>query len=211
MSESEFRSQWTSWSRRPEPTVSTAPTNPLLSKISSLNPFGSNGYIRLPTTSAEAQLPARSREEEEAGYFALSRWDRLLGFAICNAGAAACFVICFFLFPLLATRPTKFAALWSVGSLLFLSSWAVLNGPVNYAKHLMSRERLPFTGVYLGSIVLTLYFSVGRQSFVLTMLSVIVQLVALVWYLVSYFPMGSTGLRFASQIGVRSAVAWVSR
>ena len=140
--ESQFRSQWTSWSRRDAdvPVSTSSSTNPLLSKISSLNPFGNNGYIRLPTTNPEAQLPARSREEEEAGWFAsmlspyyleplsdvgerisfanllvhgiVSRWDRLLGFAICNLGAAACFVICFFMFPLLSMRPRKFAVLY---------------------------------------------------------------------------------------------------
>ena len=41
----------------------------------------------------------------------VSRWDRLLVFAACNLGAAACFVVCFFLFPILATKPRKFAVL----------------------------------------------------------------------------------------------------
>jgi hypothetical protein len=41
----------------------------------------------------------------------VSRWDRLLIFAGCNVGAAACFVICFALFPVVATRPTKFVLL----------------------------------------------------------------------------------------------------
>lgn len=50
---------------------------------------------------------------------------------------------------------------WSMGSLLFLASWAVLMGPVTYAKHLLSTPRLPFTAAYFGSIALTLYFAVG--------------------------------------------------
>lgn len=41
----------------------------------------------------------------------VSRWDRMLAFTICNLGAAACFVICFFLFPVLSLRPRKFAVL----------------------------------------------------------------------------------------------------
>jgi len=69
------------------------------------------------------------------------------------------------------------------------------------AKHLLSQERLPFTATYFGSIGLTLYFAVGLQSALLTLISSIVQLVALVWYLVSYFPMGSQGLRFAARFG----------
>ena len=50
---------------------------------------------------------------------------------------------------------------WSMGSLLFLASWAVLLGPIAYAKHLLSTPRLPFTAVYFGSIALTLYFAIG--------------------------------------------------
>ena len=46
---------------------------------------------------------------------------------------------------------------WSFGSVLFLASWAVLMGPLTYAKHLISGPRLPFTAVYFASIVLTLF------------------------------------------------------
>lgn len=42
----------------------------------------------------------------------MSRWDRLLAFTACNLGAAACFVLCFFMFPVLSLRPRKFAVLY---------------------------------------------------------------------------------------------------
>jgi hypothetical protein len=35
----------------------------------------------------------------------------MLVFAGCNLGALACFVICFALFPLVASKPTKFVLL----------------------------------------------------------------------------------------------------
>jgi hypothetical protein len=40
-------------------------------------------------------------------------------------------------------------------------SFAVLVGPLNHIKHLASRERLPFSLAYLGSLGLTLYFALG--------------------------------------------------
>lgn len=52
-----------------------------------------------------------------------------------------------------------------MGSLLFLTSWAVLLGPVTYGKHLVSTPRLPFTAVYFGSIALTLYFAIGVSTY----------------------------------------------
>lgn len=50
---------------------------------------------------------------------------------------------------------------WSLGSALFLASWAAIMGPWTYCQHLISTPRLPFTAAYFGSIGLTLYFSLG--------------------------------------------------
>ncbi|KAH7197657.1 Got1/Sft2-like family-domain-containing protein [Fusarium flagelliforme] len=213
MASSSFRDSINSlgWSRRDEP-VNTSQQSGLLSSIQSLNPFqGGSGYVRLPTTeSAGAPLPAPTRREEEEGWFVLSRWDRLLIFGACNLAAVACFVICFTLFPVLSLRPRKFVILWSVGSLMFLASFAAIMGPMNYVYHLLSTPRLPFTAAYFGSITLTLVFALKLHSTILTLFSALVQLACLMWYLISYFPMGSTGLRFATSFGARQATAWMT-
>ncbi|KAJ5951233.1 uncharacterized protein N7479_009646 [Penicillium vulpinum] len=203
------------WSRRdPDLPVRTGASSnaTFLSRLQSYNPFGESGYVQLPTHNdgPGAPLPAASRREEEEGFFALSRWDRMLIFGACNLGAAICFMLCFFLFPVLTLKPRKFAILWSVGSVLFLISWAVLMGPWTYAKHLTSGSRLPFTAAYFGSIALTLYFAIGLQNLLLTLISSIFQLAALVWYLVSYFPMGSTGLQYVGRFGASRVTAWIS-
>ena len=49
---------------------------------------------------------------------------------------------------------------WSVGSGLFLASFAAVMGPMNYVYHLFSAPRLPFTTAYFGSIILTLVFAI---------------------------------------------------
>ncbi|KAL8787138.1 MAG: hypothetical protein Q9213_002354 [Squamulea squamosa] len=102
------------WSRRePDTLANISSSTPILSKLQSLNPFGDAGYVRLPTQEGPgAPLPAPSRREEEEGWFALSRWDRLLVFGACNAAALVCFVICFALFPVLSLKPRKFAILY---------------------------------------------------------------------------------------------------
>lgn len=58
------------------------------------------------------------------------------------------------------------ACRWSVGSLLFLASFAAVMGPLNYLYHLLSAPRLPFTAGYFGSIIMTLVFAikVGRGA-----------------------------------------------
>lgn len=56
---------------------------------------------------------------------------------------------------------------WSVGSLMFLASFAAVMGPMNYVYHLFSTPRLPFTAAYFGSITLTLVFAL-KVSFALS-------------------------------------------
>lgn len=65
------------WSRRdPDIPANTAST-PILSRLQSLNPFGAEGYVRLPThhEGPGAPLPAPSRREEEEGFFACESAD----------------------------------------------------------------------------------------------------------------------------------------
>ncbi|KAI1165124.1 SFT2-domain-containing protein [Nemania serpens] len=99
---------------------------------------------------------------------------------------------------------------WSFGSLLFISSFAPVMGPKTYVQHLTSGPRLPFTAAYFGSIALTIYFAVGLHNTILTLISALIQIACLLWYLVSYFPMGSSGLRLATTFGARRAVAWMT-
>ncbi|KAF2003338.1 SFT2-domain-containing protein [Amniculicola lignicola CBS 123094] len=216
MASASFRDSMNSlgWSRRDAdvPVNTSAPS--FASRLQGLNPFGSGGYVRLPTTNEGpgAPLPAPTRREEEEGWFALSRWDRLLVFGGLMLAAVAMFATCIGLMftPIFIVKPRKFAILWSMGSVLFLASWSVLMGPMQYVQHLMSGPRLPFTAAYFGSIALTLYFSLGLHSTILTFIAVIGQLIALLWFTVSYFPMGSTGLRFAARFGGNRVAAWMN-
>ncbi|KAK4226932.1 Got1/Sft2-like family-domain-containing protein [Podospora fimiseda] len=218
MASSTFRDSINSlgWSRRdndlPVNTSRQGSQGGLFSQLQSFNPFGDRGYVQLPTHEAPgAPLPAPSRREEEEGWFALSRWDRMLVFAACNIAALLCFVLAIALFPALSlARPRKLVVLWTLGSILFLSSFAAMMGPWAYVQHLASAPRLPFTAAYFGSLGMTIYFSIGLQSTILTLLSAIIQLGCLVWYLVSYFPMGSSSLRLMSSFGVRRATTWMT-
>ncbi|KAF9695816.1 hypothetical protein EKO04_006209 [Ascochyta lentis] len=170
----------------------------------------------------------------------VSRWDRLLVFGGLLLAALAMFATCIGLMftPIFIVKPRKFAILWTMGSVLFLAAWSVMMGPLQYGKqalsrfwlhasplvpaaddalvqHLISGPRLPFTAAYFGSIALTLYFSLGRprdqlHSTILTFIAVIAQLVSLLWFTVSYFPMGSTGLRFGARFAGNRVAAWMN-
>ncbi|KZV71686.1 SFT2-domain-containing protein [Peniophora sp. CONT] len=152
-------------------------------------------------------VPLRSNERsnEDEAYFALSRWERLLGFLGCLVGAAVCFTVAFFTLPLLALRPAKFALAFSLGSLLVMFGFAVLIGPVNHIKHLCQRERLPFSAAYVGSLALTLYFALWPHSYIGSLVGAVIQVAALLSYVLAYFPGGVQTLRFGGSMALRGA------
>jgi len=164
-----------------------------------------NPFSRFYNAVGGAYIPLRSSENsnEEEAYFALSRWERLLGFLSCLAGAAVCFGIAFFTLPLLAIRPAKFALSFSLGSLLVMFGFSVLIGPVNHLMHLISKERLPFSAAYLSSLGLTLYFALGPHSYFGCLMGAVVQVIALLSYVVAYFPGGTQTLHFGGQMALR--------
>ncbi|GAA6001649.1 Sft2p [Rhodotorula paludigena] len=160
------------------------------------------------TAALSGGIPLRSNERsnEEEAYFALSRWERFLGFLCCIGGAAACFAVAFFIgLPMLALKPRKFAVAFSLGSILFMTGFAVLQGPVAHIKHIFGTERLPFTAAYFGSLFLTLFFALVKHSYLATLVCGAIQCVALVFYFVSYFPGGFQTLSFGSRMALRGA------
>mmetsp|Transcript_30240 Transcript_30240/g.49965 ORF Transcript_30240/g.49965 Transcript_30240/m.49965 type:complete len:233 (+) Transcript_30240:164-862(+) len=99
--------------------------------------------------------------------------------------------------PMVAIRPQKFALCFSFGSLTFMASFGVLKGPMAHLKGMLSADRIVFTTIYIGSMLATLYFTFhagGASGYVLVMGASAAQLVALLWYLISFLPGGSSGL-----------------
>ncbi|KAJ9114527.1 hypothetical protein QFC20_001400 [Naganishia adeliensis] len=165
-----FRSQLSSFRWANSVQDDSAPAAP-----TSSNPF-SRAYSSI-SNSVSDYVPLRStaRSDEEEAYFALSRWERFLGFLACLAGGVVCFFVAFLTLPLLAFKPRKFVMAFSLGSLLFMAGFSVLQGPTNHLKHIMSKERLPFSVAYFGSLGLTLYFALGLKSTIGTLIAAIAQ------------------------------------
>ncbi|GCF00900.1 protein transport protein sft2 [Zygosaccharomyces mellis] len=165
----------------------------------SFNNTAQDVYARLPLTRQDVE------QDQEPPWFSLSRTERLLLFLSFILGSAACFTICVFLFPALAVKPRKFGLLWSMGSLLFVLAFGVLMGPIAYLKHLSSKERIPFTIFFFGTCLLTIYFAAISKSTILTLPCAILELVAVVYYAISYFPFGAAGMRMMSYAGFNTA------
>ena len=101
---------------------------------------------------------------------------------------------------MIVLKARKFALMFSLGSLFTLGSFSCLWGPCNHLTHLFSKERLPFTSVYLGTLSATLYFALALQSYVLTSVAAVGQVIVLVWFVISYIPGGQTGMKFFARI-----------
>lgn len=162
-------------------------------------------YQRLPMTTQDLPLLSQNNNDDEPSWFNLSRWERITLFICFLLGSIVCFTICIFLFPVLAIKPRKFALLWTMGSLLFVLAFGVMMGPFKFLKHITSRERLPFTTFFFLSCFTTLYFAAIQKSTILTIVCAAVELVSVLYYIISYFPMGATSLRMLSSFGMNTA------
>ncbi len=131
----------------------------------------------------------------------LSKKQRIVGFMTCLGLGVTCFSLAMAYIPVLILYARKFALLFSLGSVFTLGSFSFLWGPVSHLKSLFgSRERLPFTTVYLVTLLGTLYFAMGLQSTVLTVVAAGGQVFALLWFVLSYIPGGQAGMKFMTKI-----------
>ena len=114
--------------------------------------------------------------------------------------SALFFALAFFVgVPVLSLRPQKFALSFTMGSITFMGSFALLKGPQEHLMSMLQPDRIWFTAFYLGSMFLTLFctFSFrGVSGYVMVIGSSVAQLVALLWYLISFLPGGAAGLQY---------------
>ncbi|KAF5210295.1 putative transport protein [Clavispora lusitaniae] len=183
--ESDFRAQFGNWANR-------NPTQPR----TSLPAFAEWGdYVRSGANNLYDALPSYNTStsaSQEPSWFQMSRFERIVGFGCCLGASLLCFALGFFMFPVLALKPTKFAFLWSMGSLLFVVSFGILQGPHAYVKHLMGRERIVFTSVFFGSVLTTMYCAAILKSTLLTIFASVIEMFAILYYIFSYFPFGAS-------------------
>mmetsp|Transcript_12018 Transcript_12018/g.28090 ORF Transcript_12018/g.28090 Transcript_12018/m.28090 type:complete len:231 (+) Transcript_12018:175-867(+) len=117
--------------------------------------------------------------------------------------SAVFFGLAFFVgVPMLAVKPQKFALSFTCGSITFMGSFGIMKGPKEHFYSMCTMERIPFTIIYFGSMMTTLYLTCtkgGLQGYALVIISSGVQLVALLWYLVSFLPGGTMGLQMVGR------------
>ncbi|KAF5950393.1 hypothetical protein HYC85_012386 [Camellia sinensis] len=130
----------------------------------------------------------------------------LMYFGILLATGVFFVFIAFTMFlPVIVLLPQKFALCFTLGCCLIIGSFFALKGPKNQFLHMSSKERLPFTLGFVGTMVGTIYVSMVLHSYILSVLFSVLQVLALAYYAVSYFPGGSVGMKFMLS-GITSSI-----
>ncbi|KAG2489053.1 hypothetical protein HYH03_012489 [Edaphochlamys debaryana] len=98
--------------------------------------------------------------------------------------------------PVIILSPSKFALSFTLGCLCIMAGFVQLRGWKTQLQHMASAERLPYTAAYVGSVAATLYAALFMRSYLLSLVCSGLQVVALLYYLMSYFPGGASGVKF---------------
>ncbi|KAM7492442.1 hypothetical protein LguiA_035363 [Lonicera macranthoides] len=123
----------------------------------------------------------------------------LMYFGLLLASGVFLIFIAFTMFlPVMVLMPQKFAICFTIGCAFIIGSFFALKGPKNQLAHMSSKERLPFTLGFIGTMVGTIYVSMVLHSYILSALFSVLQVLALSYYAISYFPGGSAGMKFLS-------------
>ncbi|PRQ60419.1 putative vesicle transport protein, Got1/SFT2 [Rosa chinensis] len=135
-------------------------------------------------------------EESEGLCSSLSATQRMYAFGGCLLAG----MVCMFLSMIVFAKPIKFAILFTFGNLLAVGSTAFLFGPAQQIRMMFDTVRIYATAIYLGCVVLALVCALLIQSKVLTLIAMICEICALIWYSLSYIPFAR---RMVSELMIR--------
>ena len=97
--------------------------------------------------------------------------------------------------PWIFFKPSAVSNLFNLGSLTILGSFAYLWGPREFFfnKFLVGPKKFYATG-YLITLLLNLYFGVIKGSYIMTFLTLFIEIGFMLYLVASYFPGGKEGL-----------------
>uniref|UniRef100_A0A2P2NFT5 Vesicle transport protein n=1 Tax=Rhizophora mucronata TaxID=61149 RepID=A0A2P2NFT5_RHIMU len=123
-------------------------------------------------------------DEESDGLCSLSFTQRMVAFAACLVAGLACMFLSLVVFA----KPIKFALLFTFGNVLAVGSTAFLIGPARQVTMMFDSTRVYATAVYIGFVVISLICALWAHNKILTIVAIICEICALIWYSLSYIP-----------------------
>lgn len=130
-----------------------------------------------------------------------------LGMAFMLGAGVVLFLSSLYL-PVIALFPHKFCTLFSIGSLLMMFSISIMVGHQTFLKKLFTMPLLPYSLAYFGSILVGLYYSSIKKSYLMALLMIVAQAVSLAYLVFVNIPFGRSTLNMAFK-GILSSIKWV--
>ncbi|PIN20513.1 hypothetical protein CDL12_06799 [Handroanthus impetiginosus] len=93
-----------------------------------------------------------------------------------------------FLSLIVFARPIKFALLFTFGNILAVGSTAFLIGSGQQLRMMFDPVRIYATAIYIGCVIVALVCALWIHSKILTIIAIICEICALIWYSLSYIP-----------------------
>lgn len=118
----------------------------------------------------------------------LTMKQRLGGFFLSMGMGITFIVIAMSFVPMIAVFGKKFAFFFSCGNFFCVASTAFLVGPAAQAKKMFEAQRAQAATAYVVSLSMTLVAALHWRSSILSIVFASVQVVAVVWYALSYIP-----------------------
>ncbi|MED6196147.1 hypothetical protein PIB30_044647 [Stylosanthes scabra] len=134
--------------------------------------------------------------EDSGGLCSLSPTQRIYGFAACLIAGLACMLLSMIVFA----KPIKFALLFTFGNVLAVGSTAFLLGPAQQLGMMFDTVRVFATTMYVGCVVIALICALWIHSKLLTIIAIIIEIGAHIWYSLSYIPFAR---RMVSELMIR--------
>ena len=111
---------------------------------------------------------------------------------------------CLFLFlaiwflPFIVVAPRKCANLINIGSICIIASLAIIKGTYQFLVNdlLCNKTKWPFAWLYVWSIIFAIYSSMISKNYILTIISLVMEITSLIYLVCSYFPGGTTGMKY---------------
>ncbi|KAI3783573.1 hypothetical protein L1987_42657 [Smallanthus sonchifolius] len=114
----------------------------------------------------------------------LSSTQRLYAFGACSLAGLVCMLLSTIVFAI----PIKFAVLFTFGNLLAVGSTTFLMGATRQLRMMFDPVRIYATAIYMGFVVLALICALWIHSKLLTIIAILCEICALIWYSLSYIP-----------------------
>lgn len=139
----------------------------------------------------------KKKEEENELCPSLSLQQRIIAFGICVAVGFVLGILAWMtLFKVIAGKPYSFAICFSLANVVSIAGSGFLVGFKRQFKSMFAKKRWVTTTIYLSALVMTLICALVFKSALLTLLFLVIEMCAYVWYVLSYLP-------FAQKLAIR--------